>query len=315
LERFHRCMGYISFPIAKSLVKNKYITGVRLEYTPTDHKIFCESCVYAKATRKHVPDVREGKRAVEFGGEVHSDLWGKSPVESKGGKLYYVTFIDDKTRLTHLYLLRKKDETFDAYKKYEAWVETQMSKKVKILNSDRGGEYLGDEMVAHLKLKGTSQKLNVHDTPQQNGVAERRNRTIAERIRALLHASGLPKNLWGEAARHVVWLLNRTTTKAVEGMTPYEAAFGEKPNLGDVREWGEKVYMRLEKKGLKLGGRVCEGRWLGVDEQSKGVQIYWLDTKSVTVEQNIYYDDASVSRKEGEQDEVVVTKIDSHNSL
>jgi len=64
LERFHRCMGHISFQAA------------------SDHKIFCESCVYAKATRKSVPDVREGKRAVDFGGEVHSDLWGKSPVES-----------------------------------------------------------------------------------------------------------------------------------------------------------------------------------------------------------------------------------------
>ena len=229
LERFHRCMGHISFQTAKQLIKNKYITGIRLEYTPADHKIFCESCIYAKATRKSVPDIHEGNRAVEFGGEVHLDLWGKSPVESKSGKLYYVTFIDDKTRFTHLYFL---DETFDAYKKYEAWVETQMSKKIKVLNSDRGGEYRGDEMVAYLKSKGTVQKLNVHDTPQHAGVAEHRNQTSAECVQALLHASGLPKNLWAEAARHVVWLLNWTTMKAVEGMTPYEAVFGKKTELG-----------------------------------------------------------------------------------
>src|ERR1700678_874687 len=99
-------------------------------------------------------------------------------------------------------------------------------------------------------------------------------------------------------------------TKAVEGMTPYEAAFGKKPNLGDVREWGEKVYVRLEKKGLKLGGRVREGRWLGVDEQSKGVRIYWPDTKSITVERNVHFNDSSASRNEGEQDDVVVTKTD-----
>src|SRR5271168_4942774 len=313
LEHFHRCMGHVSFQTAKSLVKNKYITGVRLEYTPSDHKIFCESCIYAKATRKHVLDVREGNRAVEFGGEVHSDLWGKSPVESKGGKLYYVTFINNKTRLTHLYFLQKKDETFDMYKKYEAWVETQTSKKIKVLNLDRVGEYQGDEMVAYLKSKGTEQKLNIHDTPQHAGVAECHNRTIAERVQALLHASGLPKNLWAEAARHVVWLLNRTTTKAVEGMTPFEAAFGKKPDLGDVREWGEKVYVRLEKKGLKLGGRVREGRWLGVDEQSKGFRVYWPDTKSITVERNVYYDNSSVSRNEGEQDDIVVTKTNSPN--
>ena len=90
-------------------------------------------------------------------------------------------------------------------------------------------------------------------------MAERCNRTIAERIRALLHASSAPKYLWGEAARPVVWLMNCTATKAVEGMTPYEAAFGKKPDLKDVREWGEKVWVRME-SGTKLGGRVKVGR-------------------------------------------------------
>jgi hypothetical protein len=95
-------------------------------------------------------------------------------------------------------------------------------------------------------------------------------------------------------------------------MTPYEAVFKKKPFLGDLREWGEKVYVRLEKKGLKLGGRVREGRWLGIDEQSKGVRVYWPDTKAISVERNVYYDDASASRNEGEQpDDVVVTKPDS----
>ena len=82
-----------------------------------------------------------------------------------------------------------------------------MGAKIKVLNTDRGGEYQEEDFVNYLKSKGTHQKLNVHDTPQQVGVAERRNWTIGERIRALLHASGLPKFLWGEAACHVVWLL------------------------------------------------------------------------------------------------------------
>ena len=145
------------------------------------------------------------------------------------------------------------------YKLYKAWVEMQLGAKIKILNSDRGGEYQGEEFSEYLKTKGTHQKLNVHDTHHQTGVAECCNRTIAERICTLLHASGLPKNLWGEATRHVVWLLNRTTIKVVEGMTPYEAAFEKKPNLKGVREWGEKVYVRVE-KGTKLSGRVREGR-------------------------------------------------------
>ena len=125
-----------------------------------------------------------------------------------------------------------------------------------------------------------------------------------ERIRALLHASGLPKNLWGEAACHVVWLLNRTTTKAVEGMTLFEAAFGKKPNLKGMCEWGEKVYARVE-KGTKLGGRVREGHWLGVDEESKGARIYWPDTRAVSVERNIYFNNPLASRVVEEEDVII----------
>jgi hypothetical protein len=107
-----------------------------------------------------------------------------------------------------------------------------------------------------LKSRGTEQRFPVHDTPVHNGIAERRNGTILERIRAVLHASGLSRNLWGEAAHHVVWLMNRTSTKAVEGMTPCEALFGKKPDLRNVREWGEKVWVRVEGAGDKLDGRV-----------------------------------------------------------
>ena len=305
LDQFHRRMGHISLDVAQKLLKEKMVTGIWLVYSPTKD-FFCASCVYAKATRKAVPKMRERERAEIFGGEVHSDLWGKAPVESKGGKKYYVTFIDDKTRLTHLYLLKSKDETVRAYKQYEAWVEMQMGAKIKALSSDRGGEYQGDGFIEYLKSKGTHQKLNVHDTHNQTGVAERRNRTIAERIRALLHASGLLKNLWGEVARHVVWLLNRTSTKAVEGMTLFEAAFRKKPDLKGVREWGEKVHVRVE-KGTKLGGSVREGRWLGMDEESKGARIYWPDTKIVSVERNIYYEKLSASHSD-EEEEVNVIK-------
>ena len=213
--------------------------------------------------------MQEGERADVFGGEVHSDVWEPALVESKGGRRYYVTFIDDKSRLTTLYLLKTKDEVPWVYKQYEVWVETQMGLKIKVLNSDRGGEYQGRDFIEYLKSKGTVQKLNVHDTPQHAGVAEHRNQMIGKRIRALFHASGLPRFLWGEAARHIIWLLNRTMTKAVEGMTPFEAAFGKKPDLKKVHEWGEKVYVRIE-AGTKLGGRVREGRWLGIDNESKG---------------------------------------------
>jgi hypothetical protein len=107
--------------------------------------------------------------------------------------------------------------------------------------------------------------------------------------------------------------MNRTSTKAVQGRTPYEAALGEKPNLGGVREWGEKCWIRVE-KGNKLGGRVREGRWVGVDDESKGARIYWRDTKTVTVEHNVYFDPTAVSvdRLEGEDWQFVEMTTDNH---
>ena len=98
-------MGHISVEVARKLVEKGFVTGVRLEPTPSGEPFFCESCVYAKATRKPVPKVRDGKHATKFGEEIHTDLWGPAPITTKGGKKYYITFTDDMSCLTHLYLL------------------------------------------------------------------------------------------------------------------------------------------------------------------------------------------------------------------
>jgi len=95
-----------------------------------------------------------------------------------------------------------------AYKEYNMWCGMQLNAHIKMLHSNRGGEYLGKEFTLYLKSKGTVQKLTVHDTPQHNGVAKCHNHSIVEHVRALLHASGLLRFLWGKAACHVVWLMN-----------------------------------------------------------------------------------------------------------
>ena len=107
--------------------------------------------------------------------------------------------------LTHLYLLRVKSEAFKSYKQYEAWCATQLGVSIKILHSDRGGEYMDKGFILYLKFQGTEQKLTMHDMLAHNGVAECYNHTIVELVHALLHVSGLPKSLWREAACHVVW--------------------------------------------------------------------------------------------------------------
>jgi len=194
-------MGHISPAVAKRLVTHGFVTGVTLN-TSSDEPVFCESCTFAKSRRQAIPKVRKGERATVFGGEVHSDVWGPAPVQTIGGRRYFVSFTDDYLRLTHVYPLRRKSETFSAYKTFEAWANTQLNAKVKVLHSDHGGEYTSNAFTKHLADHGTEQKLTVHDTPEENGVAEVLNRVVVERMRAILHARGLPKFLWGEALRH-----------------------------------------------------------------------------------------------------------------
>ena len=180
LDQMHRRLGHIAVNVAKKLTKDGFITGLQLETTPSGNDFFCESCVYAKATCKPVAKAQSGECATEFGGEVHSDLWGLAPVATRGGKRYYITFVNNSTRFTHLNLLAAKSEAQGAYKNFEAWCEMQMKKPVQILHSDHSGEYMGKEFVLYLKSKGTEQKLMVHNTPEENGVAEQHNRTIVK---------------------------------------------------------------------------------------------------------------------------------------
>ena len=127
-----------------------------------------------------------------------------------------------------------------------------------------------------------------------NGVVECLNRTILEKIRAMLHASGQPKFLWGEAVHHAVWLKNCTPTKALGGLTPFKVACGRKPDLRGLHEWGSRVWVQNESKS-KLGGRVNEGVWVGLDDNSKGARVFWPTKCTVMVERNIYFDKSATT--------------------
>jgi hypothetical protein len=134
---------------------------------------------------------------------------------------------------------------------------------------------MSEILIAYLNSKGTARKLTVHDTPAENGVSERLNRTLMEKVRAMLWAAGLPRYLWGEALLHVTYLKNRTSTKALDGRTPYKAVNGGPPDLRDLPEWGCKVWVHDNKTG-KVGVRAKEGHWVGYDQNSKVHRIYWL---------------------------------------
>ena len=112
------------------------------------------------------------------------------------------------------------------------------------LQSDRGGEYLSKEFDTHPKAQGTIWSLTVHDTPEENGVAKRLNRTLLEHARAMLLTAQLPNNPWPEMIHHTVWLKNRTSTRALNGKIPYEVMHNAKLNMADLPDWGARVLCR-----------------------------------------------------------------------
>jgi transposase InsO family protein len=185
-----------------------------------------------------------------------------------------------------IYLLREKSDTFEAYKLFRVWVLNQLGKRIKCLHTDHGGEYLSDKFNSFLDENGVERKLTVHDTPEENGVAERLNCTLQEKVHAMIYAAKLPEGLWGEALMHAAWLKNHTWTRSLpKGLTPYEMVTGETPVLCDVPEWGAIVWVHDTSNG-KLCECAKEGHWVRYDLNSKGHRIYWLEKKNITIERS-----------------------------
>jgi len=251
----HRRLGHISVDAIRTLIRSGSITGLQLidDLPP----FTCDSCEYAKTTRKSIRKERTEALAQNFGEEIHTDVWGPSPTLSLGGRKYYVTFTDDCTRFTKLEVLRTKDKAFKAYKSFSAWAQTQHGVHIKRLRSDCSGEFTSNQFTSYLREQGTERRLTTADTPQHNGVAESLNRRLLERTHAILHQADLPKNLWAEAILFAVWLKNRTSTKALGNVTPYERLYGRKPNLANVPEWGQTVWVH-NPTGSKLDARATQ---------------------------------------------------------
>ena len=288
----HRRLGHASIDIIRTLVRTGSITGVRT----IDNKLsyVCDSCEYAKTTRKPIRKERVAEQAQNFGDEVHTDVWGPSPTASLGGRRYYVTFTDDHSRYTRLEVLRTKDEAFEAYKSFAAWAKTQHGATIKRLRSDRGGEFTSNDFTAYLRQQGTERRLTTADTPQHNGVAESLNRRLMERVRAMMHQANLPKNLWAEAIHHAVWLKNRTSMKVLGNQTPCKRLYKTKPNFAGVPEWGQEIWV-YNPVGTKLDARAKQARWVGYDANSTHAhRVYWAGKNSVSVERNVKFISPSV---------------------
>ena len=243
---------------------------------------FCESCTEGKHRRSQFPTIG-GQRSEEPLGLVHSDVCGKMNAKSLSGAEYFLTFIDDCTRYVWVYVLKRKDQVFEMFLEWKALVEKSTCQNLKVLCTDNGGEYTSMEFQQYLKKEGVCHEFTVPKTPEQNGVAERMNRTLVETVRSMLADAKLPQKFWAEALSTAVYLRNRSPTKAVKGMTPFESWMGEKPMVKDLRVFGCTAYAHAhahahahvpkdERQKLDLKSRKCV--LLGYGTETKGYRLY-----------------------------------------
>jgi len=166
-------------------------------------------------------------------------------------------FIDDFTRSGHVYLISHKSEALDYFIRYTNLVKNKLSTKIKALRTDRGCEYLFEQFKKIYDEKGIARQLTIPYTPQQNGVAERRNRTLFDMVRLMMTQANLPISFWGDTLLTTVYILNRVPSKSVLS-TPYELWNGVKPNLSYFHPWGVQLIFTILL--MNMGNLVLEGR-------------------------------------------------------
>lgn len=261
---WHNRLGHVNYNAIRKLI--------RLELLPSfeiDSQNKCEVCVEAKLTKAPFHSVNRTTVPLEL---IHTDLCDLKFVQTRGGKKYFATFIDDCTRYCYVYLLRSKDEALDAFKHYKTEVENQLSTRIKAIRSDRGGEY-GAPFEAYCAEFGIIHQTTAPYSPQSNGIAECKNRTLKEMMNAMLINSGLTQNMWGEAILTATTILNRIPRKKSD-KTPYELWKGHPPSYRHLKVWGCLAKVEVPKpKQIKIGPKIVDCIFIGYANNSSAYRF------------------------------------------
>jgi hypothetical protein len=193
--------------------------------------------------------------------------------------------------------MQKKDQTFSKFYEFKALVEKESGKKVKALRSDNGGEYISNEFKDFCSREGIRRELIAPHNPQQNGVAERKNRTIVGVAQVMLHDQGLPLHLWAEACNTAVYVQNRCPHRVLGMSTPEEAFTGKNPDVSHLKSFGSSVYVHVNKdarKKLELTAEV--GIFVGYTETPHNYRVYFPNSKMTVMRHDIKFDEGKSMR-------------------
>ncbi|GKC08950.1 putative ribonuclease H-like domain-containing protein [Tanacetum coccineum] len=264
---WHRRLGHLNFKNLNKLVKGNLVRGLPSKSFKNDH-----TCVACQKGKQHKASCKAkiDRYVTHPLHTLHMDLFGPTSVRSINHASYCLVITDDCSRFCWVFFLAKKDETSGILKTFIRQIENQLNQKVKIIRSDNGTEFKNRVMLEFCGEKGIKQEFSNARTPQQNGVAERMNRTLIEAARTMLADSHLPTTFWAEAVNTACYTFNRVRVTKPQNKTPYELLFGHKPILSYIRPFGCHVTILNTLSPLgKFDGKSDEGFLVGYSVNSK----------------------------------------------
>ena len=280
---WHIRLGHISKDRVDRLIKTNILPALKNDLET------CIDCCRGKMTKIRKKTSVRSSDLLEV---IHVDISGPYTA-TLCRNFYFITFIDDYSRYGYLYLIKEKAESLDKFKIFRTEVEKQLGKVIKVVRSDRGGEYYGKHGDAgqlkgpfskYLEDSGIVAQFTMPRSPEQNGVAERRNRTLMEMVRSMISRINLPGFLWGKALKTALYILNCVPTKAVP-LTPFELWTGRKPSLNHLKVWGCLAEVKLYNPTLsKLDSRTTRCYFVSYLEHSKGYRFYNPNGGKIIVE-------------------------------
>ncbi|GAA0170740.1 hypothetical protein LIER_24938 [Lithospermum erythrorhizon] len=282
----HQRYGHLSFKGLKTLQNKGMVRGLP---NFKAQEVTCPDCISRKLTRKAIPKTStwRAEKVLEL---IHSDICGPIQPTSNSGKKYFLSFIDDFSRKGWIYLLINKSEAWSHFKFFKSMVEKETEELIKCLRTL--GEFTSTDFNEYCDEHGIKRQFTTSYTPQQNGVAERRNRTIMNMVRSLLSAKKMSKSMWPEPVLWTVYVLNRCPTLTVKDKTPHEAWCGLKPSVEHLKVWGCVAHVHVPKQNRsKLDNRSKICVFFGINEGTKGYRLVDLETKRIIINRNVIFEE------------------------
>lgn len=254
--------------------------------------LICEICQLAKFAK--LPFDVSLSRASKMFQIVHSDIWGPAPLDSWDGYKYFATFVDDYSRVTWVYLLKFKSDLLKVFQDFHNLVMNIFSSKIHILRSDNGTEYMSKNMTQYMSNHGIIHQTSCVGTPQQNGIAERKNRDLLNKTRALLFQMNVPKKFWSQGILTATHLINRLPSRVLHMKSPFEIMKGRKSELSHLRIFGCVCYVHIQAIHRdKLDAKAAKCVFLGYSTTQKGYKCYNPKTRKLVVSRDVRFDESS----------------------